>query len=47
MVGFDPIETEIRDIAIKISHNGFTSRVAIYLKISNGSIGWHTIAQLE
>jgi hypothetical protein len=47
MLGFNPIEAEIGDIAIRISHNGFTSRVTIWLKISNGSTRWHTIAQLE
>jgi hypothetical protein len=44
MVGFNPAKVAITDITIKISHNGFVSRNKVWLKITNGSNGWHTIA---
>jgi hypothetical protein len=46
MVGFDATDIENGDIAIKISHNGFTSKVMIWLRINNGPNGWHMVAQL-
>ncbi len=46
MVGFNPIEVAIRDNVIRISRNGFVSRMKVWLKIIDGSNGWHSIAQL-
>jgi hypothetical protein len=47
MVRFDIAKVESGDIAIKISHNGCTSKVTIWLKKNNGPSGWHMIAQLR
>jgi hypothetical protein len=41
------IETVIGDIIIRISHNGFVSKVKAWLRITNGSNGWHTITQFQ
>jgi hypothetical protein len=46
MIRFNPTKAAIKDSTIRISHNGFVSKVKVGLKITNGSSGWHTIAQL-
>jgi hypothetical protein len=41
------VEAAIGDIIIRISHNGFVSKVKAWLGITNGSNGWHTITQFQ
>jgi hypothetical protein len=46
VVGFNPIEAHVGDIAIKIAHNGFVSRVRMWVKAHDGSNGRCTCAKL-
>jgi len=37
MVGFNPAEAQVGDIAIKITHNGCVSRVKVWVKSQDGA----------
>jgi hypothetical protein len=39
VVGFNPAETQVRDIAIKITHNGCVSRVRVWVRAHDGASG--------
>jgi hypothetical protein len=47
VVGFDPTEAKIKDVIMRISHNGFIFRIKVWLKITNGPNGWCALAQLQ
>jgi hypothetical protein len=40
IVGIDPEEARIGDIAVEIAHSGFYTHVEVWVKVSNGSRGW-------
>ncbi len=40
ILGFDPFKAKVEDIALTIIHDGFFSKVAIWLKTKVGSDGW-------
>jgi len=46
LVGIDLEEARIRDIAVEIIHNGFHTRVEVWLKVRNGTEGWVLVSQL-
>ncbi len=37
MVGFDLVEAQVGDIAVKITHNGCVSRVKVWVKLKDGA----------
>jgi hypothetical protein len=37
MVGFNPTKAQVRDIVIKITHNGCVSRVKVWVKAHDGT----------
>jgi hypothetical protein len=37
VVGFDPVEAHVGDIAVKITHNGCVSRVKVWVKSQDGA----------
>jgi hypothetical protein len=39
VVGFNPIEAHVGDIAIKITHNGCVSKVRVWVKSHDGARG--------
>jgi hypothetical protein len=43
ILGFDPFEVEVGDIAITIIHVGFFSKATIWLKTKVGSDGWQWV----
>jgi hypothetical protein len=47
LVGIDPEEARIRDVAVEIAHNGFHMRVEVWLKVRNGTEGWVSVSQLQ
>jgi hypothetical protein len=47
VVGFNPAEAQVGDIAIKITHNGCMSRVRMWVKSQDGASGWYTSAKLQ
>ncbi len=40
VIGFDPTEVAIGDIAVKVTHSGFLSKVYAWVKLQNGPRGW-------
>jgi len=47
LVGIDPKVARVRDIAVKIAHSGFHTRVEVWLRVRNGADGWVSISQLQ
>jgi hypothetical protein len=45
IVGIDPEEAKVGDIAIKIAHSGFHTRAEVWVKVSNGARGWVSTSQ--
>jgi hypothetical protein len=47
LVGIDPDEAHVGDVAIKIIHNGFYTHFQVWLKIRNGARGWESTLKLQ
>jgi hypothetical protein len=47
LVGIDPKEARVGDIAVKVAHNGFYTRAKVWLKVRNGTRGWESISELQ
>jgi hypothetical protein len=47
LVGIDPEEARIGDVAVEIVHSGFHTRVKVWLKVRNGIEGWMSVSQLQ
>jgi len=47
LVGIDPKEARIGDVAIEIAHSGFHMRTKVWLKVRNGIEGWMLVSQLQ
>lgn len=45
VIGFDPTEVAIGDIAVKVTHSGFLSKVYVWVKLQDGPQGWGIVAQ--
>jgi hypothetical protein len=43
IVGIDPDQARVGDIAIEIAHSGFYTRAEVWVKVSNGTRGWVSI----
>jgi hypothetical protein len=40
LIGIDPDEARVGDIAVEIAHSGFYTRAQVWLKVRNGARGW-------
>ncbi len=40
LVGIDPDEARIGDIAVEVAHSGFYTRAQVWLKVIDGARGW-------
>jgi hypothetical protein len=40
LVGIDPNEARVGDIAVEVAHSGFYTRVQVWLKVVDGARGW-------
>jgi hypothetical protein len=47
IVGIDPEQARVGDIAVEIAHSGFHTRAEVWVKVSNGSRGWVSTSQLQ
>jgi hypothetical protein len=47
LMGINPNEAHIGDVAVKITHNGFYTRVQVWVKIRNGVGGWESTSDLQ
>jgi hypothetical protein len=47
VVRIDPNEARVGDVAVEIIHNGFYTRVEVWLKLRNGTRGWGSTSELQ
>ncbi len=47
LVGIDPEEARIGDVAVEIPHSGFHARAKVWLKVRNGTEGSVSVSQLQ
>jgi hypothetical protein len=47
IVGVDPGEARIGDVAIEIAHSRFYTRAEVWVKLSNGDRGWASFSNFQ
>ncbi len=47
LVGIDPDEARVGDIAVEVAHSGFYTRAKVWLKVRDGARGWVSISELQ
>jgi uncharacterized RDD family membrane protein YckC len=46
LIGINPDEARVGDIAVKVAHSGFYTRVQVWLKVIDGARGWASTSEL-
>jgi hypothetical protein len=46
LIGIDPEEARVGDIAVEVAHSGFYTRAKVWLKVRDGARGWVSISEL-
>ncbi len=47
LVGIDPNEARLGDIAVEVAHSGFYTRTQVWLKVIDGAGGWVSTSELQ
>ncbi len=47
LVGIDPDEARVGDIAVEVAHFGFYTRARVWLKVIDGARGWASTLDLH
>jgi hypothetical protein len=47
LVGINPDQARVGDIAVEISHSGFYTSVKVWLKVTDGTRDWVRISELQ
>jgi hypothetical protein len=47
LVGINPDEARVGDIAVEIVHSGFYTRARVWLKVIDGARGWASTSDLQ
>ncbi len=47
LVGIDPNEARVGDIAVEVAHSGFYTRARVWLKVIDGTGGWVSTSELQ
>ncbi len=47
LVGIDPDEARLGDIAIEVAHSGFYTRARVWLMVINGARVWASTSELQ
>jgi len=47
LVGINPDEARVGNIAIEVTHSGFYTRARVWLKVINGAKGWASTSDLQ
>jgi hypothetical protein len=47
LVGIDPDEARVGDIAVEVDHSGFYTRAQVWLKVIDGARGWASTSDLQ
>jgi hypothetical protein len=47
LVGIDPGQARVGDIAVEVAHSGFYTRAQVWLKVVDGARGWALTSELH
>jgi hypothetical protein len=47
IVGIDPEQAQVGDIAVEVAHSGFYTRAQVWLKVIDGARGWASTSELQ
>jgi hypothetical protein len=47
IVGIDPEQAQVGDIAVEVAHSGFYTRAQVWLKVIDGTRGWASTSELQ
>ncbi len=47
IVGVNPDEARIGDVAVEITHNGFCTCAHVWMRIRDGARGWESTSKLQ
>jgi len=47
VVGIDPNEAQVGDVAVEVAHNDFYTRAQVWLKLRDGTKGWGSTSELQ
>ncbi|CAK9253755.1 unnamed protein product [Sphagnum jensenii] len=47
LVGVNPDQARIGDIAVEVAHNGFYTSARVWLRVADGTGGWIWISELQ
>jgi hypothetical protein len=47
LIGIDPDEARVGDIAVEVAHSGFYTRAEVWLKVVDGARGWASTSQSQ
>jgi len=47
LVGIDPDQARIGDIAVEVTHSGYFTRARVWLKVVDGNRGWTLTSELQ
>ncbi len=47
LVGINPDQARVGDIAVEISHSGFYTSARVWLRVTDGTRGWVRISELQ
>jgi hypothetical protein len=47
VVGINPDEARVGNVAVEITHKGFYTHVQVWLKLRNGTRGWGSTSKLQ
>ncbi len=47
LVGIEPDQARVGDIAMEVTHSGFYTRARVWLKVADGARDWVWISELQ
>jgi len=47
LIGIDPDQARVGDIAVEVAHSGFYTRARVWLKVIDGARGWVSTSELQ
>jgi len=47
LIGVDPDEARVGDIAVEVAHSGFYTCAEVWLKVRDGARGWASTSELQ
>ncbi len=47
LVGIEPDQARVGDIAVEVAHSGFYTRARVWLKVAHGARDWAWISELQ